>query len=103
METCDLLTAPPAADRTWTMLRAVGDLLGLDRCWLFQRAYHFSLDGHPGWTIAVTPESAGRFRLEACHWSRSRATLWTLADDDARLAGAVLELRAQIEGAPTGV
>lgn len=101
MDTRDLLTLPPAPDRIRRTLLAVGELLDLDRCWLYQRRYHFSIAD--GWTIAVKPESAGRLRIEACHWTRPASTLWTLAEDEDRLAGAVLELRERIDGVHQGV
>jgi hypothetical protein len=102
MDTRDLLTAPPAPDRTWATLQRVGALLGLTRCWYWNRAYHFPV-GDEGWTIAVRPESAGRFRVDGCQWSVPRVTLWALASDEDRLAGAVLDLREQIEGVQSGV
>lgn len=90
MDTTDLLIAPPAPDRTLRVLRVIGAELGLDRCWLYQRRYHFTLGD--GWTIALSPESAGRFRVEVCRWTRPVDTLWTLAEDDDRLAGLVADL-----------
>lgn len=72
-------------------LERVGQLLGRDVCFAYQHRFHFQLR-RDGWTIALSAESAGRFRLEACRWSRPVVTLWVLEDDDARLAGAVLEL-----------
>lgn len=39
-----------------------------------------------GWQLAVSPDDAGRFRVEVWHRGRIRATMWSLAGDDARLA-----------------
>lgn len=101
MRTTDLLVAPPAPDRTRLVLERMGELLDANVAWLYQRRYHFALGD--GWTIALSPESAGRFRLEACRWTRPAATLWARAGDEDRLAGLVLELAAEIEGVREGV
>lgn len=77
-------------DPLYATLREVGRLLSLERCWLFQRSFHFSLGD--GWTIAVRAESAGRMRVEGCRWTRPVCTLW-LGVDDRRLAGVVDEVR----------
>jgi hypothetical protein len=39
-----------------------------------------------GWSLVLSSDDAGRFRVEACHSGRVRATMWCLADDDDRLA-----------------
>ena len=76
-------------------LREVAALLQADRCWLYQRRYHFALCD--GWTIAISPDSAGRIRIDACRWTRSRTTLWALESDTDRLAGVVCELVQDID------
>ena len=81
----------PRSQQLRDLLYRVGDLLGRDVCWLYQRRFHFPL-ARDGWTLAVSPDSAGRVRLEACHWTRPVATLWIFHDDDARLAAVVEEL-----------
>lgn len=83
----------PAPETISGTLRVVGDLLGREVCWLYQRRFHFPLD-EDGWTIAIHPESAGRFRVEACRWTRPVITLWAHENDGARLADVVLELAA---------
>lgn len=90
MRTTDLLAATPAIDRIESTLRHVAGLLDVDRCFLYRRSYHFSLG--EGWSISITPESAGRFRVDACKWSRPVLRYWTLAQDEDRLAGLVLDL-----------
>lgn len=77
---------------TRLVLEEVGRLLDRDVCWLYQRRYHFTLDDD-GRTLAVSEETGGRFRLEACKWARPVATLWTLSGDPARLASVVRELK----------
>lgn len=86
---------PPTPAVTDDALGVVAEVLGLDQCWLWQRAYHFSLGA--GHTIAVCPESAGRLRIEACRWTRPAATLWTPADDLSRLAEIVKDLAGELE------
>lgn len=90
MRATDLLAAPPAIDRTESTLRRVGELLGVERCFFYRGSYHFPLG--EGWSIAITPESAGRFCVASCSWSRPVIRYWTHATDDDRLAGLVLEL-----------
>lgn len=91
----------PSPQATRVLLERIASLLGRDVCWLYQRRYHFVLE-EDGWTLAVCEESAGRFRIEACRWTRPVATLWARADDEARLAAVVRELAA-IGGARVGV
>lgn len=50
-----------------------------------------------GWSLAISPDDAGRFRLEASHSGRVRATMWCLANDHARLAE--LAWAARVEAA----
>jgi hypothetical protein len=90
MRTTDLLAAPPALDRIESTLAQVAELLAAERCYTFRRSYHFPLG--QGWTIAITPESAARFRVEACKWSRPVVRYWTLATDEARLESLVLDI-----------
>lgn len=89
-----LTLIPP--DVTDDALAVVADVLGADECFLYQRRYHFPLavDGH---TIAVSTESAGRLRIEACRWTRSAATLWTPATDLSRLAEIVGDLASELD------
>jgi hypothetical protein len=94
MFTTDLLVAPPAPDRTLGTLERIGDLLGLSICWVWRRGYYFALGD--GWTISITPESAGRFRVELSQFLVPRSTLWALAADEDRLAGVVLDLAREV-------
>jgi hypothetical protein len=70
-------------------LRFVGELLGVKVCWYYDRAFHFRLPDGGGWTVAITPDSAGRLRVEPCYLSRPRATKWAHVSDRARLASLV--------------
>jgi hypothetical protein len=75
-------------------LRLTGSLLDED-CWLVGGSFHFRLDGP--WSIAISTESAGRFRVAACHRATPVATLWCLAGDRDRLADLVLTARAEAQ------
>lgn len=98
----DLLSAPPAPECTHRALELTAELLGVRVAYFYAGAYHFRV-GARAWTIALTPESAGRFRIEACHWSRPAGSLFTLAADEDRLASVVTSLAREIEGVPEGV
>lgn len=67
-------------------------MLGESVCWLYDGSYHFRLPLE-GWTLAITPESAHRFRVEACRGTVPAATVWVGEDDLARLGAIVHELR----------
>jgi hypothetical protein len=85
----------PTTDAVDRFVLRVAELLGLTKCWLYQRRYHFSV-GY-GWTLAISPESAGRFRIEACRWTRPGVTVWVTEGDDDRLAGSIVGLLEDIE------
>lgn len=85
------LAAQPNVDATLRALRLVGEALGVGEAYWYAGRCHFDI-GHP-FTLAVRPESAGRFRLEACRWTRPRDTLFSFATDEARLVALALELR----------
>jgi hypothetical protein len=42
-----------------------------------------------GWALAISPDSAGRFRLAACADGREVATMWSRSGDWHRLADLV--------------
>lgn len=91
-----LATRDAAADRpdlpaTLDALDTIAGILGANVCWLFRGGYHFRLP-LDGWTLALTPESADRFRVEACYRTRPRSTVWVLAPDVARLACVAREI-----------
>lgn len=48
-----------------------------------------------GWSLAISPDYAGRFRLEACHSGRVVATMWCMARDRARLAELAVAARSE--------
>lgn len=92
--TQDQGTDRPTPAQTIAALMRVADLLGQDICWLYEGAFHFRLPAD-GLTIALTPESASRFRLESCALTVPRSTVWVIEGDDARLAASILAFEAQ--------
>lgn len=87
-------TGPPSGTDTYSALQRIAGVLGMHSCWLYQRRYHFTVGA--GWTIALSPDSAGRFRLDTCRHTRTVSSLWVLGDDHDDLAGFVLSLRDQL-------
>jgi hypothetical protein len=67
----------------------IGQLLGADRAdYCFEGRFRFELGGD--WSLVISADDAGRFRLDACLRSRVRCTLWCLADDRVRLAALIV-------------
>lgn len=75
--------SPPGADAVLRALRLVALVLERPVTRYYQGRFHFLLTG--AWTLAIRPDSAGRFRVEACKWTRPGVTLWAFAGDDDRL------------------
>lgn len=90
----------PSDSATYLALVRVGALLGFRRVHHYHGTYHFAFGG--GWSLAISPESAGRFRVEACRWGVPMDTLWAFADDDDRLGGVVLAVAEEIEAVRSG-
>lgn len=63
-------------------------------CYRHLGRYHFSLGG--GWSIALSAESAGRFRVEACRLCRPVHTMWALPHRLNRLAGLVRRMSSEV-------
>lgn len=76
-------TAPTRAQMA-SALRIVGRAMERPVAWEHEGRFHFSLDG--GWTLALSRESAGRVRIEACQSGVARATVWSSVEDYERLA-----------------
>lgn len=91
----------PAAPAVRDALYEVADVLGLELCWLYQRRWHFPLRA-PGWTVAISADSAGRIRVDACLWTEPASTVWCLEADRSRLAAVVAELADQVDGVGIG-
>lgn len=89
------LTAPrPSFAQTVQAVRLVADELDLAVCWLHEGRFHFELAD--GFTIAISAESGERFRLDACRRGRPAASLFALANDEARLAALVRRLSVDL-------
>lgn len=87
--------ATPSDARVFQALVAVSAELGERYAYWHQGAYHFPTEVD-GWTIALTPESADRFRIDACFFGAPATTLWTFSDDLARLAAVVVGLAREV-------
>lgn len=88
-------TAKPTDRSLIDALRFVGGLLDAEIAWVHRGRFYFPLDSR--WAIAISPDFAGRFRVDVCTGVRVRATLWALAGDRDRLADLVLGARAEVE------
>lgn len=69
-------------------LRFVGGLLDREIALVHEGRFYFPLDSR--FAIAISPDFAGRFRVDVCTGVRVRATLWVLAHDRDRLADLVV-------------
>lgn len=87
--------APPSPAATYAALLCVADALGTDICWLLRRRYHFTVRGD--YTIALSADSAGRFRVDACRLGRPVSTLWVREGEHRRLAGVVRTLNERLD------
>lgn len=92
--TSDITAARPSDAAIFQTLLRVAALLGERYAYFHAGSYHFALDDE--WSIAVSPESAGRFRVEGCRFAVPLDTLWALADDVERLAGLVVGMKDEI-------
>lgn len=90
-------TPAPDAAQIHSALQRIADVLGMHTCWLYQRRYHFSVGA--GWTLALSADSAGRFRVDTCWHTRTVSSLWVLPHDSASLA-AVVAARRELLGVP---
>lgn len=79
------MSAPRPADRaTITALRIVAERTGSSCAYAKGGKFYFPVD--EDWALALSPDSAGRFRLGACYRGTEVATLWALQGDRRRLA-----------------
>lgn len=83
----------------WQTLTHIAALLADDRCWFYGDAFHLPVDGEGSVTLAVSPDSAGRIRIDTCVEGVRRATKWARIDDHARLAAIVREARDENQAA----
>lgn len=57
----------------------------------FEARFAFALEA--GWNLHISPDDAGRFRLDAVLAGRVRASMWCRVDDHERLAELVTAAR----------
>jgi hypothetical protein len=72
-------------------LEAVAVVLGVDSCWYYRGDFHFCLGEE--WTVSLSPETAGRLRIETWRRLRLRDRRWARVDDRARLMELVRDAR----------
>lgn len=85
-----LETLVPTSDATWAAVRTVSRHLGTAVAWYHRGRFHFIVGDD--WTVALSPDSAGRLRVDGCHLTVPRATRWVAATDLGRLTEVVDEL-----------
>lgn len=89
----------PSDRQTIEVLRHVGRLMGASATYALAGSFYFPVDNR--WSLRVSPDDAGRFRLQACYGGRSLATMWCLGDDRDRLADLVAGFRAEVQALTT--
>lgn len=93
--TPDTTTARPSDRELLRVLTLAASALGERFAYAHVGRYHFPLED--GWSIAIKPDSARRFRVEACRYMAPVDTLWVLADDVERLAGLIVEIAGAVD------
>lgn len=88
MRSLTVLSKQEPAEELWDALQVVSDVLDVSICWYFRGGFHFRL--HGDWTVSVTPETAGRIRVETWSLLRLRDRKWAKVDDARRLTHLVL-------------
>lgn len=82
---CPHGTPRPSIRETVHALRVISRATGAARAtYCFEGRFAVPLAA--GWVLVISPDDAGRFRVQAAHSGRVRATMWCLASDDDRLA-----------------
>lgn len=84
----------PSDAKVFQALLLIADELGERYAYAHHGRYHFTIA--EDWSIALSADSAERFRLDACRRTVPTSTLWTHADDTDRLAGLIVEMREAI-------
>lgn len=85
----------PADRETVAVLQIVALCMGATCSYALGGRFHFAVDDR--WSLAVSPDDAGRFRLQACYGGRSVATMWCLGVDRDRLADLVAGFLAEVQ------
>lgn len=90
MYAMNVMPRPNTAQLTRAVSVAASEL-ETDRAWVFEGKVWLRLGD--GWHLAISPDDAGRFRLDACKASAISDTLWVLCEDESRLRVLVQEAR----------
>lgn len=85
----------PTDAQTVRALRTVARALDLQCASVVGGTYYFPVSRE--WALSVRPDDAGRFRVGACYGSTEVATLWAVADDQARLRDLASGFKAESE------
>lgn len=86
--------APPTTRQTIHALRRLSRALEIDCAYALRGRFHFPLSDD--WSLALSTDSAGRFRLQACVRSSPVSTLWAKAADDRRLEAVAVALQDEV-------
>jgi hypothetical protein len=89
----------PADRDTIAALRIVARLMGAPVTYVLGGRFYFPVDER--WALAISPDDAGRFRVEACHGGRPVSTMWSLGIDRDRLADLVAAFLAEVDALRT--
>lgn len=85
----------PSDRETVSVLRYVGRCMGAPCLYTIGGLFYFPVGGR--WSLSVSPDDAGRFRLQACDGGRPVATMWCLGADRDRLADLVAGFQAEVQ------
>jgi hypothetical protein len=91
-----MTTAPRPIDRdTIAALRLVARVLDMPAAYWADGRFWFPL-GDDAWSLSLSPDSAGRFRLGAHYGTTEVGSLWARANDPRRLADLAGGLRQEV-------
>lgn len=91
--------ARPTDRQTIEVLRLVARTMGAPVTYVYGGRFYFPLDER--WALAISPDDAGRFRVEACFGGRPVSTMWSLGIDRERLADLVAAFLAEVDALRT--
>jgi hypothetical protein len=87
--------AHPTDRQTVAALRTVADALGETCAYAYDGRFWFVVSDV--WSLTLSPDDAGRFRLDACYGRTRVASLWCRAEDHRRLADLAVGLRVETD------
>lgn len=89
------MVGQPNIRQTIAALRVVGRALGATCAYAYDGAFWFEVSDV--WSLTISPDSAGRFRVDACYGRTRVSSLWCRAGDHRRLAELAVGLRTQTD------